>query len=239
MSKNFAHRGFSGAYPENTMLAFQKALEAQCDGIELDVHLARNGELVIIHDETVDRTTNGRGFIGDMDYQEIRGLDAGKGEHIPALGEYFDLVEKQPVVTNIELKNGVIWYAGMEEKVIAMVRRRGLEDRVIFSSFNHFSMLKCKKLAPEIRCGFLAGDWIINAGAYTKTHGMESYHPEFYSLNDEAVREIHAQGISVNTWTVNSRKDMERLVSLGVEGIITNDPALLHDVLQGFPPHGD
>jgi glycerophosphoryl diester phosphodiesterase len=233
MSKNFAHRGFSGSYPENTMLAFQKAIEAYCDGIELDVHLSRDGNIVIIHDETADRTTDGRGFIKDMDYAELHRLDAGSGEHIPALEEYFDLAENYNIITNVELKNSVIWYEGMEEKIIALIRRRGLEDRVIFSSFNHFSMLKCKTLAPEIRCGFLTGSWIIDAGTYTKKHGMECYHPDFNSLSDEAVKEIHAAGIIINTYTVNRREDMERFVSLGVEGIITNEPALLHDVLKG------
>ena len=233
MSKNFAHRGFSGSYPENTMLAFQKAIEAQCSGIELDVHLARDGRIVIIHDETADRTTDGRGFIKDMDYAELRRLDAGSGEHIPLLEEYFDLAEQYNIITNVELKNSVIWYEGMEEKIIALIRRRGLEDRVIFSSFNHFSILKCKKIAPEIRCGFLTGSWIIDAGAYTKRHSMECYHPDFHSLSNEAVKEIHAAGIIINTYTVNRQEDMERFVSLGVEGIITNEPALLHDVLKG------
>jgi glycerophosphoryl diester phosphodiesterase len=233
MTKNFAHRGFSARYPENTMPAFQKAIEAGCGGIELDIHLTRDGKIVIIHDETVDRTTNGRGFVKDMDYAELRGLDAGNGEPIPSMEEYFDLVEKHPLTTNIELKNSVFWYEGMEEKVIEMIRKRGIGERIIFSSFNHFSILKCKKLAPEIRCGFLVWSWIIDVGAYAKKHGIEGIHPEYCSLTDEAVREIHSSGIAINTYTVNDRKDMERLISLGVDAIITNDPELLHRVLKG------
>ncbi|GHV89808.1 glycerophosphoryl diester phosphodiesterase [Spirochaetia bacterium] len=231
MTKNFAHRGFCTRYPENTLLSFQKAQETKCDGIEMDVHLARDGEVVIIHDETVDRTTNGKGFIKDMDYAEIRKLDAGSGEHIPTLDEYFDLVERTPLVTNIEMKNSMFWYRGMEEKVIGMIHKRKLEDRIIFSSFNHFSMLKCKKLAPEIRAGFLSYSWFIDVGAYTKKHGMESIHPDYCSLTDETIAEIHNQGIKIYTYTVNKRKDMERLAGLGVDCLITNDPALLDDVL--------
>ncbi|MDR2478074.1 MAG: glycerophosphodiester phosphodiesterase [Treponema sp.] len=232
MTKNFAHRGFSARYPENTMPAFQKAVETGCDGIELDIHLTREGKIVIIHDETVDRTTNGRGFVKDMDYAELRKFDAGNGEPVPLMEEYFDLAEKHPLITNIELKNSVFWYEGMEEKVIEMIRKRGIGDRIIFPSFNHFSILKCKKLAPEIRCGFLVWSWIIDAGAYTQKHGIEGFHPEYCSLTDEAVREIHSRGIAINAYTVNDRKDMERLISLGVDAIITNDPELLNRVLK-------
>jgi glycerophosphoryl diester phosphodiesterase len=232
MTKNFAHRGFCARYPENTILAFQKALEVRCDGIELDVHLAADGEVIIIHDEELDRTTSGRGFVKDMAYGEMRKLDAGGGQHVPTLDEYFDLVEKLPIVTNIELKNSIFWYEGMEEKIIGKIRGRGLGDRIIFSSFNHYSILKCKKLAPEIRCGFLTWEWIIDAGAYTGKNSVECYHPEFNSLTEEAVAEIHGRGIDINAYTVNRKKDMERLLSLGVEGIITNDPELLYSVLH-------
>jgi glycerophosphoryl diester phosphodiesterase len=167
-----------------------------------------------------------------MAYGEMRKLDAGGGQHVPTLDEYFDLVEKLPVVTNIELKNGIFWYEGMEERVIKKIRDRGLGDRIIFSSFNHYSILKCKKLAPEIRCGFLTGEWIIDAGAYTGKNGVECYHPEFNSLTEEAVAEIHGHGIGINTYTVNQTKDMERLLRFGVEGIVTNDPELLYSVIH-------
>jgi glycerophosphoryl diester phosphodiesterase len=232
MTKNFAHRGFSARYPENTMLSFQKAIETGCDGIELDIHLSRDGKIVVIHDETVNRTTNGKGFVKDADYAELRALDAGKGEHIPTIEEYFDLVDKYPLLTNIELKNSVFWYEGMEEKIIGMIRERGIEERIIFSSFNHFSILKCKKLAPEIRCGFLVWSWIIDVGAYTKKHGIEGIHPEYCSLTGEAVREIQSNGVAINAYTVDDRETMERLISLGVYSIITDDPELLNRVLK-------
>ena len=231
MTKNFAHRGFSARYPENTMLAFQKALDVQCDGIEFDVHLTRDGKIVIIHDERLERTTNGHGFIKDTDYAELHRLDAGKGEPIPTLDDYFDLVEKTSILTNIELKNGVFRYEGMEEQVIEKIRRHKLEDRIIFSSFNHYSMLRCKKLAPEICCGFLVGSWIIDVGAYAKKHGMENIHPEFCSLTDEAIAEIKSQGIAIYTYTVDAPQDMKRLASLGVDAIITDDPQLLRKTL--------
>jgi glycerophosphoryl diester phosphodiesterase len=232
MSKNFAHRGFSAQYPENTMLAFQKALDIQCDGIEFDVHLTRDGEIVIIHDESLERTTNGHGFVKDKDYAELRKLDAGNGERIPTLDEYFDLTEKTPILSNIELKNSVFRYEGMEKIIIEKIRRRKMEDQIIFSSFNHYSMLRCKELAPEICCGLLVLSWIIDAGAYAKKYGMENIHPEFCSLTDEAIAEIKSRGIAIYTYTVNAPEDMKRLSSLGVDAIITNDPQLLRRTLS-------
>ena len=114
MTKNFAHRGYSGKYPENTLLAFEKALEAGCDGIELDVHLSSDGEVVIIHDELVDRTTDGTGLVGSHTLAQLKTLDASAGfrgvygrNEIPTLREYFELVKEKDVGTNIELKTGV------------------------------------------------------------------------------------------------------------------------------------
>jgi len=231
MTKSFAHRGYCAKYPENTLLSFAKALETGCDGIELDTHLSADGAVVVCHDEAVDRTTNGKGLIKDMTLAQLKALDAGRGERIPTLDEYFDLVEKTPVVTNIELKNSVFRYEGMEEKVIAMIRKRGLENRIIFSSFNHYSILQCKALAPEIRCGFLVWSWIIDVGAYTKSHGVEGIPPEYNSLTDAAIAEIQGRGVDLNPYTVDDPAVMERLAKKGVTGVISDDPALLVKVL--------
>ena len=149
MTKNFAHRGFSGKYPENTMLAFQKAIEVEADGIELDVQLTKDGELVIIHDETIDRTTDGKGYVIDYTYEELSKFDAsyiyrGKVEFnkIPTLKEYFELVKDLDFITNIELKTGINEYLGIEEKVYKLIKEYQLEEKVIISSFNHFSILR-------------------------------------------------------------------------------------------------
>ena len=164
MTLNIGHRGFSGLYPENTMLSFQKALEAGVDGFEFDTHLTKDGEIVVIHDEKIDRTTNGTGFVKDYTYEELKQFDASSvfaGQYgfnyIPTLREYFELTKGMDLMTNIELKNSIIWYDGMEEKVIAMIREYGVEEQIVLSSFNHYSIMKCKKLAPELKCGFLAG----------------------------------------------------------------------------------
>ena len=147
--KNFAHRGFSGKYPENTMLAFRKALECGADGIEMDVQLTKDGELVVIHDERVDRTTNGTGYVRDYTLDELRKLDASYiysdevgFQTIPTFDEYCQWVSGTPLVTNIELKTGVYPYPGIEDKVWPVLQRYHLEEKVIISSFNHESVLR-------------------------------------------------------------------------------------------------
>lgn len=189
MIKTIAHRGYSARYPENSMLAFTKALETGCEGIELDVHLSSDGIPVILHDEWVDRTTDGAGAVKDMTLAQLRALHLDQGERIPTLEEYLDLVRTSSVFTDIELKNSIFPYPGLEREVIRLIRRYGLEDRTLFSSFNHFSILECKKEAPEIFCGLLTWSWLIGAGGYTRKNGVECYHPEFHSVTSAAMEE--------------------------------------------------
>ena len=152
MIKNFAHRGFSGKYPENTMLAFEKAIEVGADGIELDVQLTKDGEIVIIHDETIDRTTDGKGYVIDYTYEELSKFEASyiyRGKvgfnKIPTLKEYFELVKDLDFITNIELKTGINEYLGIEEKVYQLIKEYKLEKKVIISSFNPFFYFKNEK----------------------------------------------------------------------------------------------
>lgn len=237
--KNFAHRGFSGKYPENTLLAFQKALDEGVDGIELDVQLTADGEVVIIHDEKVDRTTDGEGLVVSYTLEELKKLDASyiyKGEMgfnpIPTLREYFQLVKDSSIVTNIELKTGINEYPGLEEKVYALIREFHLEDRIIISSFNHYSVLRMKAMAPELSYGFLSDTWIYNPGQYTKSYGVDCYHPFFLQLKQEIVDEIKAAGLVINTWTVNTEEQIRDLYAKGVDTVIGNYPDLTARVLK-------
>ena len=237
--KNFAHRGFSGKYPENTILAFQKALEEGVDGIELDVQLTKDGELVIIHDESVDRTTDGKGLVVSYTLEELKKLDASyiyRGKMgfnpIPTLGEYFELVKDSPIVTNIELKTGINEYPGIEEKVYAMIQEYHLEDRIIISSFNHYSVMRMKAMAPELVYGFLSDTWIYDAGKYTRSHGVACYHPSVVQLKKEFVDEAKAQGIVINTWTVNTEEQVRDLYAKGVDTVIGNYPDMTARVLK-------
>lgn len=241
MTKNFAHRGFSGKYPENTMLAFQKAVEVGIDGIELDVHLSKDGELVVIHDETVDRTTNGTGTVAEMTLAELKALDASASftgvygvNRIPTLREYFELVKDTGIVTNIELKTGINPYPGIEEKTLEMIDEFGLRDKVIISSFNHYSVLRFKELAPEIPCGFLEESWIIGMADYAKKYDVECLHPIYAAVTDEYAKAAHEAGLSINTWTVNTKEDMELMIARGVNAVIGNYPDLCKEVLAGY-----
>ena len=231
MSKIFAHRGFSGKYPENTMLAFEKAVEIGVDGIELDVHLTKDNEIVIIHDEDIKRTTDGGGLVKDMTLEELRKFDASatfRGQYgfcgIPTLREYFELVKDTPIITNIELKTGVYEYHTIEQRVIDMVREFGLSDKIIFSSFNHFTVKRCEEIAPEIKRGFLTGDWLVDFGKYTAERNVQCCHPWHVTLSQETVDEMHKEGREINTWTVNEYEDIERLAAMGVDSLIGNFP---------------
>ena len=141
----YAHRGASAYAPENTLPAFALAMEQGADGIELDIHLTKDGELVVIHDEKVDRTTNGTGLVKDYTLAELRGLCADNGmegfseARIPTLREVLALVKPSDMMVNIEIKTGILWYDGIEEKALRLVQDMGMQDRVIWSSFNHYS----------------------------------------------------------------------------------------------------
>lgn len=239
MCKAFAHRGFSGKYPENTMLAFKKAIEVGADGIELDVQLTKDGEVVIIHDETIDRTTDGEGFVCEYTYDELKKFDASyiyKDKYgfnpIPTLKEYFELVKDLDFITNIELKTGINEYLGIEEKVYKLIKEFRLESKVIISSFNHFSILRMKKIAPELKYGFLSETWIIDAGEYCKKYGVSCYHPHFKNLIPSVIDELKKNNIEINTWTVNKKEDIEYLISKNIDILIGNYPDLIKKTLK-------
>ena len=241
MAKNIAHRGFSGRYPENTMLAFEKALEIGAEGIEFDVHLSKDGELVIIHDELLDRTTNGSGLVAEHPLAQLRQLDASASftgvygvNPIPTLEEYFQLIQGKEILTNIELKTGVIWYPGIEEKTLEIIDRYGRRGDTLISSFNHFSILRMKELAPDLRCGFLEESRIIGPAAYCTKHKVECWHPLCYDMTEDVVRELKDAKVQINAWTVNRREDMEDMLRKGIDGVITNFPDLFAQVRAEF-----
>ena len=241
MTKNFAHRGFSGKYPENTMLAFKMACETPgCEGIELDVQLTKDGEVVIIHDEKIDRTcTNGNGFVKDYTYEELSKLDFSYiytkeygTQHIPTLREYFELVKEYDIVTNIELKTSIFEYDGIEQKVWDLIEEFDIKDKIIISSFNHYSVKKMKAICPDIKCGLLTESWMLDAGNYVKNAGVECFHPIYRSLNVETVAAIKEQGVEINTWTVNGEEDIAAMIDRGIDVVISNYPDLVSKVRE-------
>lgn len=232
--KVYAHRGYRGKYPENTMLAFQKAIETGCDGIELDVQLSKDGEVVIIHDETIDRTTDGKGFVRDYTLEELKKFNAGKikkGEYgftpIPTFEEYCEWVKDFDITTNIEIKSGVFYYENLEEKTLEIVRKYGLEEKVFFSSFNHMSVHLLKKLAPDIKCGALVEyEDLGNAGYYCDKHGFDCFHPDQKTFLKEDMENCKKHGIEVNVWTVNGMGVLEKLYEWGCDGVFSDYPGV-------------
>lgn len=239
MTINFAHRGFSGEFPENTMLAFQKAVETGCDGIELDVHLTKDGKIVVIHDHTLDRTTNGSGFVRDYTLEELKQLNAAahfkgnfKGVTIPTLEEYFDFIKDYPILSNIELKNTSYYYSNLEEKVIEMIYAYHLEEKTMFCSFNIPSMMRCKELAPQLKTGLLYGEELGNCGEFTQKCHADFWHPHYSKMRAEDFKNCAVHGVGVNVWTVNDESVMKEMLDYQVNGIITNFPNKLNKLMK-------
>ncbi|MCY6370798.1 glycerophosphodiester phosphodiesterase [Clostridium ganghwense] len=238
---NIAHRGFSGVFPENTMIAFKKAIEVGCDGIETDVQLTKDDILVLCHDEKIDRTTEGIGLICEYTYKELCQLDAGikkgqefKGERIPRLDELLDYVKDKNILINLELKNSIIYYEYLEEKVLKEIYKYKLCDNVIISSFNHHSIKKCRELDKNVKVGVLCGSNLYHPERYAKSLEFEinAIHPSFNCLNAEVVQAAHTSNFKVNTYTVNQKKEFKRMCKIGVDGIITNYPNKLKEFLN-------
>lgn len=235
MTKIIAHRGYSGKFPENTMLAFHEAAKHSIFGIEIDVHLTKDQEVVIIHDEAIDRTSNGKGFVKDLRLADLRQFDyfgdfpETQETHkdlvqIPTLAEFLAWLKTTDLVVNIELKTNIFRYEGINQKVLDLIVEHDLFDRVIISSFNHHSVCDFKNLAQDlpIGYGFLTACGMLEPGTYCKQYGMDYYHPVFISLEKEDIQNCHDQGIEINTWTVNEVEQMQGIISAGVDCIITN-----------------
>lgn len=227
-----AHRGASAYAPENTMASFIKALEMNADGIELDVHMTKDKALVVCHDEKVDRTTDGEGFVKDFTLEEIKSLDAGswfgeefKGQRIPELREVLELIKDTDIMLNIELKNAPIIYAGIEKKTIDMISEYKMEDRVIISSFNHYSLIEVKRINSRIKTGVLYIAGLVEPWIYAKRLNADALHPIFYNLLvPDFVKGCFENGIMINPFTVDDEMYIAALVNLKINGIITNYP---------------
>lgn len=227
----FAHRGAAGQAPENTMAAFLLAARQGADGFELDVQLSRDGVPVVIHDERVDRTTDGRGWVRDLTWAELERLDAGSwrgaefaGQGVPRLSDVLDLATKEGLWLNIELKDSVIRYPGLGAECIRLVRERGDPGRTILSTFNRNSLGLCRRLAPEIATGLLYSLPIRAPWQKARQLGAEAVHPERHWVSSRLARKCREWGIKIRPWTVDQPAQIRRLAALGVEAIITNYP---------------
>ncbi len=231
-TKIFAHRGASGYAPENTLEAFELAIAQEAHGIELDVQLTKDGIPVVIHDETVDRVTEQTGWVKDYTLKELKELTVLEQKFpkypsakIPTLEEVLDAVKASGIRVNIELKTGIYWYPDIEQKVAELVRKSGMEDRVIYSSFNHYSVQKMKEIVPDAEVAYLYSDVILDVADYAKTTGVYGLHPAVYHVKMyDFLKEYQNSGLNIRVWTVNEKEDMEWLIREGVTAIITNYP---------------
>jgi glycerophosphoryl diester phosphodiesterase len=233
-----AHRGAKGMAPENTLAAFRLGLEQGCEGIELDIHLTADGEIVVCHDETLDRTTDGKGRIRDKTLQEIKKYDAGswhsdafRGEKVPTLGEVFDLIPDS-IMVNVEVKQP---YGGqIEDKLVDFLRRRDLLERVVVSSFDHKCVRRIKLLEPKTKIGLLYQSRLLDPAAYAQSFDVEVYslHPYFRLIDAEDVAKAVSLGYRVYPYTANDEHDLQELIDYGVSGIITDYPGRLKALLS-------
>ncbi len=235
----FAHRGSSGTHPENTLIAFREAAQLAVYGVEFDVHLTKDDHLVVIHDERIDRTSNGTGFVKDMTLEELRSYDFGswfssefKGEIIPTLEEVLDVFSTSSHHLNIELKSDIFPYIGMVEKVLSLVNTESLKSRIVISSFDHEAIRLVKMLAPQIETAALFMESLVNPLAYLQSIPADALHLFMPAAIRSGALDAMANGVNVRAFTVNEEMYADALKSCGVTAIFTDYPKKMLDYLS-------
>jgi glycerophosphoryl diester phosphodiesterase len=234
------HRGAMGHCAENTMASFARGLELGADWLELDVHLSRDQALVVIHDETLDRTTNGHGLVRDHTLAELRTLDAGGGQTIPTLEEVLAWARERAVIIDIEIKNAPIFYEGIEQRVVATLDRFSMSEQVIVISFDHAAVKRVKALDERVATGVLYVCRPTDAGlGLAHAVGADALLPHWAYVTREDVDTAHAAGLAVAPWATSDPDVMRHLIACGVDAIGTNPPDNLRDVLASAANAGN
>jgi len=238
MSKIWAHRGASAYAPENTLEAFSLAIDMKAEGIELDAHLSKDGVLMVGHDESINRCSNGKGYVRDYTCAELKTFDFSyrfpqyKGAKMPTLAEVYELMKPAGLFINVEIKCLPFLYEGVEEKLDKLARDMGMEDRIIYSSFDHYTLVKMRQINPKVPLGILYDEAIYQPWKYAADMGVNALHPHFASLNRDITAPSQAAGIMVHPWTVDDPDIMREMYRQQVEAIITNKPDLARKVLE-------
>ena len=227
----WAHRGADGYAPENTLPAFALAARMGADGVELDVQLTKDGQIVVCHDERIDRTGNGKGWLKDYTLEELKKFDFScgnkqyAGARIPTLEEVLDLLQDTGMYVDIELKTLTVPYPEIERKCIELVRKKGYQDRVIFCSFNHLSLQKVRLLAPEIKIGYLYLHTTPSVIPLAKKLGADALHITQRNLIISGLAEkCREMGLEINAWTINKESEYRICAEQGVNAVITDYP---------------
>jgi glycerophosphoryl diester phosphodiesterase len=231
-----AHRGAPREAPENTLAAFRCALDAAAPAVEFDVQRTRDGRLVVIHDQTVDRTTGGRGPVSALTFEELRRLDAGRwfdpafaGERVPSLDEVLDLVRGRAFVL-LEIKNGPVFYEGIESQIADTLRRHDMVDAVLVMSFDHPAVRAMRRALPEVATGIVYSARLADAVGAARAADASAVCPIWHLLTAGVVAEAHAAGLGVFPWTIDDEPAMRRSIEWGVDGVTSNDVRLLRRV---------
>jgi len=234
-----AHRGDPLVKPQNTESAFRSALQYDIDMIETDTNLTKDGVPVIIHDQSVDHLSDGKGPVADMTLAQLKKLDFGSwmgeaftGERIMTLDELLELIEGADVALNLEIKNGPIVYPNIAEAVLSIIADHKMGGRVIISSFDHRLIKSVKSIDPKILTGILYHAGLIDHITPAKNARADGIHPEHSTVTNELIAAAKEAGLFVNTWTVDDVERMRKLRDMGVSGIISNHPGLLVDTLK-------
>lgn len=215
------HRGAAKLEPENTCLSIQKAIDLGVDQIEIDVHLTRDQQLVIIHDQTVDRTTDGRGAVSDFSLQEIKQLDAGKGERIPTLQEVVNVIQSR-VILQVELKG-----PKTSQPVVSLIEKNGIENEVILTSFVHDRLRKVRQLNSDIALGALWSTPPDNVCQQALEIGVEAIHIQHQNIDGNLVRDAHLHGLKIRAWNPDTVQEIQKMIDLEVDAVGSNRPDLL------------
>lgn len=225
------HRGARGHAPENTMASFQKALDLGVDGIELDVQMTKDGKVVVCHDHSLGRTSNGKGWIVDYTRDELRQLDFGSwfspeyaGEKIPSLREVLQWSAKTSLLVNLEIKNGPVIYEGIEEKVSALIHENRMVDRVVVSSFYHPTLVKMKQLDPVIKTGLLYASRPMDPWLQLRATDADNIHPHWHYIDAAWISATRPHGAQIFAWTINEMREWEYISHLGVDAIVSDYP---------------
>lgn len=222
----FAHRGYSSKYTENTLQAFKACLGLDIYGIELDVQLSKDGHPIIFHDENIKRLTGKDALLKDLTLEDLQSLRFKDGQTFPTLDQYLDLVENSKLITNVELKTNKFSYPGIEKLVYKKFNDRGMTDRLMVSSFNHESLVKFKKIDPDIALAALFSKLKKVDISMLDKNDIKIYHPNHKYLSFEDIKALKKKGIRINLWTVNDSFNAIKNVLYGVDGIITNYPEM-------------
>lgn len=235
-----AHRGASLYAPENTLAAIRLALDHGAAAIECDVQRTKDGHLVVIHDQAVDRTTDGRGPVVTYGLEDLRRLDAGRwfapaftGERVPVLDEVLEMARGRALLT-LEIKNGPTFYEGIEQQVVDTVRRHGMEEDVLVISFDHESLRTVRTLSPGIATGILYAARLVDGPGAARAARADAVSIDWQFVTADVVSGSHNAGLAVFVWTVDDENVARELLAFGVDGITSNDTRLLGRLLGGL-----